>query len=87
MEEDALQYINIVTSTIITKFKRKMWRDATENKRKLNYCKEIISTKLEDHNYIFNVVNTIRKINIANIRTNYNELHSEIGHWIRPKNY
>jgi hypothetical protein len=53
-----------------------MWCDKElVDKRKLRYYKEVVNPNLEDQN----------KINIAKIRTNSHELHSETGHWTTPK--
>ena len=85
LEEDALRDINIVKRTIITKFKKKMWSNREiENNRKL-YYKQIIKPKLEDQNYLFIFVSLRKKINIAKIRTNFHESHSETSSWTTPK--
>ena len=56
-----------------------MWREKDlEAKIKLRYYKEVINPTLEDQKYLC-------VINIAKIRTNSNELHSEIGPWADPK--
>ena len=54
-------------------------------KRKLRYYKEIINPNLENQNCLSVVTSSWRKINIAEIRTNSRELHSETGHWSIPK--
>ena len=73
---------NIITS----KLKRKLWSE--ENlavKRKLRYYKEVINSNLEDHKYLPVVTSSQNKINIAKIRTNSHEIHSETGCWSIPK--
>ena len=54
-------------------------------KRKLRYYKEVINPNLEDHKYLSVVTSSQKKINIAKIRMNSHELHSEIGHCSIPK--
>ena len=54
-------------------------------KRKLRYYKQVINPNLEDHKYLSVVMISWKKINIANIRTNSHELHSETGHWYNSK--
>ena len=54
-------------------------------KRKLRYYKEVINPNLEDHKYLLLVASSEKKINIAKIRTNSHELHSETGSWSIPK--
>ena len=69
---------NVVTS----KFKEKMWCEKDlEDKRKLRYYKEVINPTLEDQKYLSVLTSLKKKINIAKIRTNSHELHSETGHW------
>ena len=68
---------NVITSM----FKEKLYCE--ENlavKRKLRYYKEVINPNLEDQKYILVVTSSWKKINIANIRTNSHDLHSETGH-------
>jgi hypothetical protein len=55
------------------------------DKRKLRYYKEVVNPNLEDQNYLSVLKSAKKKINIAKIRTNSHELHSEIGHWTTPK--
>ena len=63
-----------------------MWCDKElVDKRKLTYCKEEVYPNLEDQNYLSVLTSAKKKINIAKIRTNSHELHSEIGHWTIPK--
>ena len=54
-------------------------------KRKLRYYKEVINPTLEDQNYLSVLTSSKNKINIAKIRTNSYELHSETGRWTVPK--
>ena len=59
-----------------------MWCEKElEVKRKLRYYKEVINNNLEDQNYLYLLTSSKKKINIAKIRTNSHELHSEIGRW------
>jgi hypothetical protein len=63
-----------------------MWCDKElEGKIKLRYYKEVINPNLEDKNYLSILTSVKKKINIAKIRTNSHELHSEIGCWSIPK--
>ena len=45
-----------------------------------------INPILEDQKFLSVVTISHKKINIAKIRINSNELHSETGHWCIPKN-
>ena len=73
---------NIVTP----KFKEKMHCEKDlEAKRKLRYYKEVINPTLEDQKYLSVSTSSKKKNNIANIRTNSHELHSETGRWVVPK--
>ena len=56
-----------------------------EAKRKLRYYKEVINPTLEDQKYLSVLTISKKKINMAKIRMNSHELHSEIGHWVVPK--
>ena len=40
---------------------------------------------LENQKYLFVLNSSKKKINIAKIRTNSHELHSETSHWVVPK--
>ena len=40
---------------------------------------------MEDQKYLFVVISSQNKINIAKIRMNSHELHKETGHWSIPK--
>ena len=64
-----------------------MWCEKDlEDKRKLRYYKEVINPTLEDQKYLSILTLVQRKqINIAKIRTNSHELHSETGRWTVPK--
>ena len=48
-------------------------------KTKLRYYKEVIKPTLEDQKYLSILTSSKKKINIAKIRTNSHELHSETG--------
>jgi hypothetical protein len=85
-EEVTLQNNDNIKNIITSKFKEKLWCDKElEDKRKLRYYKEVINPNLEDQKYLFVLTSVKKKINIAKIRTNSHELHSEIGHWTIPK--
>jgi hypothetical protein len=45
----------------------------------------VINPNLEDQMYLSILTSTKEIINIVKIRTNFDELHSEIGHCILPK--
>ena len=63
-----------------------MWCEKDlEVKRKLRYYKEVINLTLEDQKYLSVLTSSKKKINIAKIRTNSHELHSETGCWAVPK--
>ena len=63
-----------------------MWCDKDlEAKIKLRYYKEFINPTLEDQKYLLVLTSSKKKINIAKIRTNSHELHSETGRWAVPK--
>jgi len=81
-ENVALQNINNIKNIVTSKFKEKMWREKDlEAKIKLRYYKEIINPTLEDQKYLSVLTSSKKKINIAKIRTNSHELHSEICRW------
>jgi len=85
-ENDTLQNINNVKNIITSKFKEKMWCEKDlEVKRKLRYYKEVINPNLEDQKYLSVLTSSKKKINIAKIRMNSHELHSERGRWTVPK--
>ena len=52
-----------------------------EEKRKLRYYNDVINPNLEDQSYLSVLPSVKKKINIANIRTNSYELHSETRRW------
>jgi len=85
-KNSTLQDINNIRIIITSKFKEKMWdKKVLEVKRKLQYYKEVINPNLEVQNYLFVLTSSKKKINIAKIRTNSHELHSETGRWTIPK--
>ena len=62
-----------------------MWCDKElEEKRKLRYYKDVINPNLEDQNYL-SILSVKKRISIARIRTNFDELHSETGRRSIPK--
>ena len=84
-ETVALQNINNIKKIITSKFKEKMWCEKDlAVKRKLRYYKEVINPTLEDQKYLSILTSSKKKINIAKIRMNSHELHSETGHWTVP---
>jgi hypothetical protein len=86
MEETILQNKDTIKDIIKSKFKEKMWCDKElEEKRKLRYYKDVINPNLEDQNYLSVLTSVKKKINIAKIKTNSHELHSETGCWSIPK--
>ena len=81
-----MQNIDNVKNIITSEFKEKLWCE--ENlvvKRNLRYYKEFINPNLEDQKYLSVVTSSQKKINMAKIRTNSHELHSERGRWSIPK--
>jgi hypothetical protein len=81
-----MQNTNNITNIITSKFKENMWRDKElVDKRKLKYYKEVVNPNLEDQKYLSVLRSLKKKINIAKIRTNSHELHSETGCWTIPK--
>ena len=82
----ALKNINNIENIVTSKFKEKMWCEKyLEAKRKLRYYKEVINPTLEDQKYLSVLTSSKKKINIAKIRTNSHDLHSQIGSWEVPK--
>jgi hypothetical protein len=65
IQEAIMHNIDNITNIITSKFKENMWSD-----------KELV-----DQNYLSDLKSAKNKINIAKIRTNSHELHSEIGPW------
>jgi hypothetical protein len=83
-----MQNTDNITNIITSKFKENMWCDKElEDKRKLRYYKEVVNPNLEDQKYLSVLRSEKKKINIAKIRTNSHELHSETGHWTIPKHH
>ena len=81
-----MQNINNIKNIVTSNFKEKMWREKDlEAKRKLRYYKEAINPTLEDQKYFSVLSSSKKQNNIAKIRTNSHELHSETDHWIVPK--
>lgn len=80
-EEIILEMKDKIKNTITSKLKEKLWKDKElEGKRKLKYYKEVINLTLADQNYLFSLTNYKKKMNFAKIRTNSDELQSEIRH-------
>ena len=80
-----MQNINNVRNIVTSKFKEKLWCEKDlEAKRKLKYY-EVINPILEDQKYFSVLASSKKKINIAKIRTNSHELHSESVCWTVPK--
>ena len=85
-ENIALQNINNIKNIVTSKFKEKLWcENYLEDKRKLRYCKDVINPTLKDKKYLCVLNSSKKKTNIAKIRTNSHELHSETGRWVVSK--
>ena len=85
-ENAILRNIDNVKNIIISKFKGKFWCEVNlAVQRKLRYYNEVINPNLEDHKYLSIVTSSHKKTNVAKIRMNSDELHSEIGHFSIPK--
>jgi hypothetical protein len=85
-EEVILQNTNDIKNIVQAKFKENLWCDKElEDKIKLRYYKEVVNPNLEDQKYLSVLTSVKKRINIAKIRTNSHELHSETGHWAIPK--
>ena len=70
-----MQNINNIKNIVTSKFKEKLWcENDLEAKIKLRYYKEVINPTLEDQKYISILTSSKKRINIAKIRTNSNEL-------------
>ena len=85
-ENDTLQNIDNVKNIINSKFKEKF--SCEENltvKIKLRYYKEVIKPNLDDQKCLLTVTSSRKKINIAKIRMNSNELQRETESWYIPK--
>ena len=81
-----MQNINNIKNIVTSKFKEKLWCEKyLEAKRKLRYYKEVTNPTLQDQKYLYVLTNSKKKTNIAKIRMNSHELHSEIGRWAVPK--
>ena len=81
----ALQNINSIKSIVTSKFKEKLWYEKyLKAKRNLRYYKLVKNPTLEDQKYLFVLTSSKKKINIAKIRMNSHDLHSETDHWIVP---
>ena len=85
-ETVALQNINNIKNIVTSKFKEKMLSEKDlEAKRKLRYYKDVINPTLEDQKYLSILTSSEKNNNIAKIRKNSHELHSERGRWRVPK--
>ena len=63
-----------------------MWSEKDlEVKMKLRYYKEVNNPNLDDHIYLYILTSSKKKTNIAKIRTNSHEFHSETRIWTIPK--
>jgi hypothetical protein len=81
-----MKNIDNITNIITSKFKENMWCDKElVDKMKLRYYKEVFNPNLEDQNYLSVLKSAKKKINLAKIRKNSHELHSETRHWTTPK--
>ena len=81
-----MQNIDSIKNINTSKFKKNLWCDKNlEIKRKSRCYKEVINPNLENQKHIFVLTSTKKNINIANIRTNSHELHSETRYWTIPK--
>ena len=75
-----------IDKIVTSKFKEKMWcKKDLAAKRKLRYYKEVINPTLEDQKYLSVLTSSKKKINIAKIRVNSHDPHSERGCWTVPK--
>ena len=78
--------MNNIKNIVTSKFKEKMWCEKElEDKRKLIYYKEVINLTIEYQNDLLVLPIPNKKINIAKIRMNSHEIHSETGRWEVPK--
>ena len=63
-----------------------MWCEKDlDSKRKLRYYTEVVNPTLEDQKYLYVSTSSKKKTNIAKIRVNSHELHSETVRWTVPK--
>lgn len=77
-EEMILKNKDNMKNIITSKIKKKLWGNKElEGKRKLRYHKKVVSSNPENQKYLFSLTNVKKKINIAKIRTNSHEFHSE----------
>jgi hypothetical protein len=56
-----------------------------EEKKKLRYYKDVINSNLEDQHDIYVLTSVKKKLSIAKIRINSQEVHGETIHWSIPK--
>ena len=81
-----MQNIDNVKNIIASIFKDKLWcEENLAAKRKLRYYKEVTNLNLEDQKCLLVLSSSLKKINIAKVRRNSHELHSETGCWSIPK--
>jgi hypothetical protein len=80
-EELILNNTNDIINIVQDKFKENLWcNKELEDKIKLRYSKEEVNPNLEDKKCLCVLTSLKKRINIAEIRTNSHELHSESGH-------
>jgi len=73
---------NDIKNIIKAKFKEFLWwNKELEDNIKLRYKKEVVNPNLEDQKYLYVLTSLRKRIDIATIRTNYHELHSESQCW------
>lgn len=78
-ENVALQNINNIKNIGTSEFKEKMWCEKNlAAERKLRYYKEVINPILKCQKYLSVLTSSKKKINIAKIKTNSHELHSQM---------
>jgi len=81
-EEIILYNKDNIKNIITTKFKDKLWsHKELKGKMKLRYYNEVINPNLEYQKYLSLLSTLKKKINIATIRTNSHDIHSETGCW------
>ena len=81
-----MQNIDNIKNINTSKFKENLRCDKKlEIKRKSRCYKEVINPNLENQKHNFVLTSTKKNINIAKIRTNSHELHSQTGCWAVPK--
>ena len=73
------------TRTLFGLLRSSLWPSfvsiSSELLESIRYYKEVINPTLEDQKYLSVLTSLKKNNNIAKIRTNSHELHSEIGHW------